>query len=781
MSKRKRPSEIDAVIEAWVCKVISSRESLLKVELTRKAKEAKIFLPYLVKQTGLLDSSLLIRESKLLPVLDAMREEKIIVPGQSSAACEWRRRLLEWYERKSEEEKRLIPIFGNSIKIKGYLQNVDGLESITAARRNYKLVAETYAEIEDDLQRLGLIRSDYKKVKERHRSGLAEKELTLQAKLEALRKISIGEVSDVAFPDEPFKHVLHLFGFATLKCDTHSSRSNYTVGFQFFREYLISNGATGYEAITNLLTVNSLPRYRAFLQEEIIERNVSSSHANTMMSTARSVMKKIISIKGFGLGSFIDAPGFSVERETEIYSPYTPSERARISEAIISEINSTNLLARPYSPKNVGEDPVDDGGRLKRGYGTLDNARWIFENKFECVPVLYGNFDRSNSHQRAFLSIIKRLGLPLREVYRDWGVLWRVDARVLAPYVARLAQVTGLNADSLASLEIDDFIQSHDLTGRPCLLYWKERSDGQKMYHLDLFHAEIAWLTTSQGREVKKIYDDVIFLTREIRSFAPESEKNKLFIFQSSSCARFGEIKSIENSAHNMLIRMLSAFARDHALKDDDGKPLALTPSRLRPSFVSELVEFGVSIREIQVMLGHKNIRTTLSYLDRMQFNRVAREKLNHALASIHKKTLVEEEVASDNISMRRDDEAIIYRTGLASCRNPLNPPEFIKKIRSYNNNSACSQFNKCLLCGNSIVTVSHLPELFALRREYRHMLEVSSVLDTPYGTVILENLDVLNSILSSELSDFSESELEMGEQLSRSIITSIFVEGVTP
>ncbi|MCD5997489.1 site-specific integrase, partial [Pseudomonas sp. CDFA 602] len=722
------------------------------------------------------------RTSYFEPIFDAMRAEGIIVPGHSSNACDWRRRLLAWYEGMSMEEKLAIPVFGNSIKDRGFLSEIPELSGFNGARTRYELVRITFEEILDDLRKLGVLDSSYQTVEQRVASKPESKPTeSLRDAFSALRSVRIHRLSDLASPEaeRPFQHMLHLFSASSMKSSSASGQSNFIEAFKYYRAYLTEANYTGLEDIRELVTPYTLPKFRGYLQHKILERALSTSHSSSMMSSARKMMARAVQIEGLGLTSFVSAAGFDAERETDQYKPYPQAVRNRISQVIEQEIEETNRLAQPYVVSHVGEDPLSPDGSIRRGLKTMDNARWIFENKLDCKPLNFESVDKNDPYQRAFMSIISASSISIFEVYKSWGVQYQVDGRVIAPYIARLAQVTGMNADSLLGLELDDFIERHDLTERPCLLYWKERSEGAKMLHLDIFHAEISWLTTSQGRAVKQIFDDVKLLTRDIRLNAPVEAQNKLFIYRSSSPRMYGVVNSFESSGESMLHKTLQRLSQDHDLLDEDGNPLKLSPSRFRPSFVSELIERGVSPREIQVLLGHKSLSTTMAYLDQMDFNPMARRMLNKVLHEMQQDTLEEPPKLIPIKTIESTPEAMPLRSGLANCMNVFDPSAFIKALASYDPSKPCTLFNKCLSCSNSIITVSHLPELFAMRRDYQRMIEVNRVLDTPYGAVILDNLDVLNNLLDPDTSDFSVEELTKAERLSENLQVSILTEGV--
>ena len=179
-------------------------------------------------------------------------------------------------------------------------------------------------------------------------------------------------------------------------------------------------------------------------------------------------------------------------------------------------------------------------------------------------------------------------------------------------------------------------------------------------------------------------------------------------------------------------------------------------------------------------MLGHSSIEVTIKYLDSLDFNFISRTKLDEKLKEIHQSTLDEkDEITSQEIKLQKNNELMIsFQTPLAECKNIFDPPEFVKKLVSYVSGTPCSQYNKCLGCENVIITTNNLPEIFAMQRDYTLLTEHTRVMDTPYGHVIRENLELISNITDPKLSDFSLEELETGRRLAEYIQTTILVDG---
>lgn len=786
--KKRTESQITESISTWAENVKSSRRSLLSVQLSQNGEPA-VSTSYLERELDTHNNTLTLRKEVFDSIISKMIEEKIIIPGYNSISNEWRRKLLNWYESLSDEDKRNIPIVANKISARRCLDKIEGMGNLKWARQKLPLVEQTFSEIMADLEALGVINIDYKTCVEREadleqtRISRGDSQTRMEA-INALRGIPLSHVNDLieSDPARPFNQLLHIFAAASLKSTSKSTILNYCEGFRYASQHLEEIGFKGHEHPKEYITPHYLTRFRNYLADRVSEDTISYYTANGLLSAARVMLKRAIRIKEFGLNNFIDTEGFEHKRKTDEYRPYTKSERAKIANSCKLEIESTNKLAEDYVPFGGGCDPVNEDGSIINGLGTLDNARWIYENKLNCQRTSRWSADPDNIYEKAFSRILNYSSLGIVDIYKSWNVLYEVTSRVLAPYVIRLAQVTGLNADSLKSLDLDDFIESHEITKRPCLRYWKERSGGEKIYHLDLMHADFKWLTTSQSREIKKIFTDVIHLTRHIREHAETSIKDRLFIYESLKANEFRKVKTFENSV--VINVTMNKFSDEHDLKTDDGRKLSISASRLRPSLVAELIDHGASLRVIQVVLGHKSITTTIKYLDRLEFSKTSQAIVDEALNRIHRKTIENAMGATQEAAPEAQPQPVTpaapIRTGLVECRNVFDPPDEIRRLANYKEGNPCSLLNKCLSCQNSIITLSNLPDLFAMRRDYRAMMETSLIAETPYGHVVQENLDVLESILTPSSRGFNAEQLANAERLSEYIITSTLVERMT-
>lgn len=783
-----------AKVLKWYERTKDSLPALFAFELERNTRDNELYFT-----DDYIEKLELPEDDELFALCERCLITHLFVSGylsldeHSVAGHNWALKLLGWYEGLSESDKKELPVYGNKIGVRGLADYAPRFSTLPKLV-DYPGVQAALEIINQKHKESGCLSEDYVPVNKRHlkqENAKPEDDKKLSAEFTRLQELRIAHVSELepSTDAKPFLCVMHLFAYAA---SFNAGKTTWRTAMQtyaFFSRFLISIGFTGMEPLLALAGPYSLIRFRAWLEDLIIVGDISPSYANSIISKTRITFKTLDSISGVEGFSFYDVEGFDPERVTDLYRPYTPGERERIAQVVDGDIESYNSLTKTAEISGVGVDPfLEDQSQLRRGSVTLENMRWVFENRLNLTPPTRQDM-KICRYARTFVHALNKLRLSPKDVYRSWGVSTGVDNNVITPYIVKLAQVTGLNADSLKGLDIDDYEASHPFTRRPCLRYWKERSTGEKVLHLDLAHAEITWLTAGQSVEVAKIFKSVGELTKNIRLEGPDAISNKLFIWKSTGAREYGAIKSLATAGPSIVSRLLSDYAKSKGLLTDEGKPLSLSASRLRPSFISELVDKGVTIREIQIIMGHANLRTTAAYMDRLDFNRFARIKLNDALTSLHS-TAVEQVESSRLIAMvdiventtppiDRNIYGVVFKTPLADCRNILNPPDFVKRLSAYVPGTPCSMYNKCLSCDNSLITVAHLPQLFALYRDYSRLTQVSRVMDTPYGRVVHENMQILESMLNRETSSFSEEELEAAKRLSDYIESTVLVDGV--
>lgn len=787
--KRNSTKNIKSNINNWVSQILKDEEMLWEIPITKANTSSgfNVAVWFIAEKIGIPSTAASTFRELAYPLIEQMLQKNILIDLNKSdgvQSIEIRRKLLNWYRKLSIEEKQLLPIHANKITLKRIPSKQ---RPIKKSDFRYNVVKDAWNQIHENLGQLGILSINYKSVAERIEEKIDRQKKYSENQKERFDRLAINKLNttdDFFKPSEmkPFIQVEQLFAVQSNTVASESGKSNYLDASKQFIRFLSELNGTTPLIITALFDEHILSKFRKFLEQQKINKKISSHGANTILSSVRSTLYRLTQLSDINF-SFFNVNGFNTRRETDVKKPFTKNERLKLLETIEKGLNDSKLRMLPYKKTGIGQNPLDENGKRLRGLSTLENARWLFENALKCVPIHHNTAE--SSAEKAFLQIVTESDKGLMEVYNEWGVPPMVDVSILVPYLLKLARVTGLNADSILSLDIDDYVVKHEATSRPCLRYWKERSDGYKEYHLDLFKAELTWLTSRQSEIVGNIFEEIRQLTSSFRQDIEDVKfKNRLFIYQSNSTKKHGKVSPIlgkNEKSTKILSDNFAKFVKEYGLKNDDGEPLTLTISRFRPTFVSEMLNDGVSLREIQLMLGHSSIEVTIKYLDSLDFNFISRTKLDEKLKEIHQSTVDEKyEIAPQEIKLQKNNEIVIsFQTPLAECKNIFDPPEFVKKLASYVSGTPCSQYNKCLGCENVILTTNNLPEIFAMQRDYTRLTEHTRVMDTPYGHVIRENLELISNITDPKLSDFSLEELETGRRLAEYIETTILVDGV--
>lgn len=455
-------------------------------------------------------------------------------------------------------------------------------------------------------------------------------------------------------------------------------------------------------------------------------------------------------------------------RETEQRSAYSNAEYTAIFNAISPLVQFSRSLSRPYRRTGVGRDPrkLCKAG-VRRGEKSLgtgwtcwarasdedgyvksdDNMRWYFENVMNCVPL--SAMPEYKEHKK-FFGYATAIHGGLHNLYSKWGVSSRISPDVIMPLVVKLVSETGLNLESLLSLKRDCFKEAHPLTGLPYVEYTKVRSGGDKELHLTLYDnaedGEFMALGQRQSQIIGNTIKTILILTEPLVQLASEKDRDYLLVCQSGNMQNFSKVQRVNIK---VVANWTSKIVKQYDLRGRDGKPLGFALSRFRPTKFTEMVMQGYDIFDIMAVAGHKSIATTLTYIDRLKSTTDFHRKIQRELIIIKENNRAYERKPLP-IAMTADAKPgeFIFKAPVCHCKNPYNPPEVVKKSKSYREGDVCTFWNMCLQCENVLITEMNLPKLFAYRNEIRRAL--SNVNEIPrQGELYKKILMIIDEILS--------------------------------
>ncbi|MTI78798.1 MAG: hypothetical protein FH754_15970 [Marinobacter sp.] len=796
-----------AAVENFISSARKNTELLYPTKLTGQVSEAAVVAASpLAKQLGFkVGIGHKIAENlpeKLIEIREMMCSEGLIKDGVSATELNFINQMKLFLKRleRGEESCEKIQVFGNSLRLKMLVSDFPQyrFKLGMSVPGRYKHAADFYR-TEFSPRILEVLKAEgthdhtsYVPVSERETSRRGES--ILGAFIELSRGLEIDSVSGLeALCKQSFDSLNYIFALSAKTTSSKSTAGNFLTSCQYLTKLLGSEGYSGNESLLAMVNKYTPSKFRSHLQDLVAIGEMSPSYASTLLSALHVSLDRLAELKGAHDFTYIRVNGFDTKgRTTDAYKPYPSAHRKLIADALDREISAIwERHTKPYPKAKDGQSFLLEKNVISvisSELCTEENLRWFFDHELDSKKITFIDIKglEGESKEAQFYRAYNYYRITsgsklLEELYESWGVPRAPYLKELAPFYLRLMQITGMNPESAASLEIDSFEPNHPATFKPCLRYWKERSLGAKEMHLDIFDAEITWLSKSQAYQVSSLVQRVKDLTQNLRNKIPDEDPRKtlLFIGEGRGSVGRGKVMSLASNTS----RVSSMISEDKHLKElsdpETGEQIIITTTRFRASLVSELVEAGVSIREIQLMLGHGSITTTVGYLDRMDFNSHARAKIKGKLEQIYQNALIatdrDDSRELSEINVQRGE--VIYKTPLGGCANIFNPPDFIKNSKSYDG-GACSNFNKCLSCENVIITRSHLPDLFALLRDYNAAWGHGAIARTPHGEVIRENISILESILGKD-SEFDQGELEEAERLSRYIDSTILIDGV--
>ncbi len=387
---------------------------------------------------------------------------------------------------------------------------------------------------------------------------------------------------------------------------------------------------------------------------------------------------------------------------------------------LTSEVIQSFIVWLSYTKIQLGRWDKQAGELTSQGtqhkmYSVIKGVIWrLIANDIICqdieLPVIAFRNMEYNSKQAAPYSRAERQRIVdacKKEIIKiKENKLHKERVGMHVPYMLLIALRTGMNAQPLLDLQIDS-LKPSILDGRMMLSTYKNRgysSQNIEVSETEAYHAPIT-------KRVASLFEEAAGHTITLRLHAPEELKQALWLIRD----RYDEDKTTY-AKPNAIYLAIQKFVKNYDLRNDQGKPLNLNFRRLRPTFAHALLRInGGDLRDLQRRLNHKNIATTMRYLDPEQDEFKSSFK--------HQGLVMQSWVKGDNGDVNVNemaqklnitiDEAKKIISGandmlVGSCKNPFDSP--FKK----NSDSACTNFMACFRCPNQIITQDDLHKVFS-------------------------------------------------------------------
>jgi hypothetical protein len=442
------------------------------------------------------------------------------------------------------------------------------------------------------------------------------------------------------------------------------------------------------------------------------------------------------------------AKASNVPREVVVEGVTFPSISAAAQAYNVEGRMVSGRLMHGYTPEQaVGLVPISVPQSDERA------LLWSFENEYGCdAQLMFSDYYR---RKLGVVCTEKRM----RTLFHRWGVWPYIDDRLIMPLATEFGMLTGLNVESLKSLETDSFQDEHGLTGEAAIVYRKpragsERRSEEQTLHLGVLDIEEVFLPGDVAKRVKTLFNMIRALTERIRADATPELARRLFLFVDiEATRRVGKQVVVGLDPRRKAGKWYARFKREEGLSERLGEDFSFNISRCRPTLVTNMVLAGASLLQVQTTLGHGDIQTSSIYLDEHRLQPAFNREVSDAMQRIVRRSKDQLSAAATSVAPPSPlDIGFSETLSGCGCRDPYAPSENIRTATKHVEGTVCRFWNMCLFCDQAIVTEASLPKIIVYRQRVSSALEANSPAIQPREQLFKDVITLIDGIIKEDV-----------------------------
>lgn len=393
-------------------------------------------------------------------------------------------------------------------------------------------------------------------------------------------------------------------------------------------------------------------------------------------------------------------PGRHLKMTVVHREPYSPREASEIERAASSEISKTLArLRRGTELRLTGSDP-----RIA-GWHSEANLLWYVENVLG--KKYLSKKELEEGRHWVFLKAIEKNSANLSDIYK---YIYPTIGD-LVPLIVLLTLKTGLNPQSIFDLG-RNCLKAVPAPGKISIIYTKHRP-GPKPNILNKIVDNRAPLGAGG------IIRTALKLTEPCVPQVSEEFRNYLFIglMVSRGTSGFRRPRDSKDIKHE-----LNNFSARNLLQDDEGLPLRLNLSRLRPTYLTKRYKAAGYLSDVRAEAKHKKARTTRGYIDNTQTKAIHEQTIIEGLQDFYNAvsgTVLTQSPedpkqvaqAAELLGVSSEHAEAVLRgeqdVFIAACKDFYNRPGGVS-------NAPCDRPWACFTCQNACWTRGTLPRLIS-------------------------------------------------------------------